>query len=141
MLHPSISSRYTEQRKIYTRLLRLCFTLAGLYWIAIYMLPLEKHAPLRAGQSVIYFILMTLWGLDYQREQKRLTVIINAANAKAIPPCEVEYADVVAHNALFTMITFRRGFWGVFVPLLFGLGLATSIVLLILQYTRLIVSF
>ncbi len=105
------------------------------------MLPLEKHATLRAGQSVIYFILMTLWGLDYLREQRRLAVIIKAANVKEISPIAVEYSDVVAYDALFTMVAFRSGFWGVFVPLLFGVGLATSIVLIVLQYARLVVSF
>ena len=141
MLHPSIAERYVQHRTIYTRLLRLCFSFAGLYWIAIYMLPLEKHATLRAGQSVIYFILMTLWGLDYLREQRRLAVIIKAANVKEISPIAVEYSDVVAYDALFTMVAFRSGFWGVFVPLLFGVGLATSIVLIVLQYARLVVSF
>lgn len=141
MLHTSISSLYVGQRKIYTQVLRLCFTLAGLYWIAIYLLPLEKHAPLRTGQSVIYFFLMTLWGLDYLREQRRLTVIIKAANAKEVPPYAVEFADVAAHDSLFTMLRFRRGLWGIFIPLIFGLGLSTAIVLVVLQYVRLVVSF
>ncbi len=95
---------------------------------------------LRAGQSMIYFILMTLWGLDYMREQRRLTVIIQAANAKGVPPDQITFNDVSQHESLFSMFVPRRGFWGVVVPMIFTLGLPAALILVVLQYVRVFVA-
>ncbi|MBK6290612.1 MAG: hypothetical protein IPF59_02490 [Ignavibacteria bacterium] len=141
MLHPTISERYVQHRRVYARLLRLAFTLAGLYWFVIYTLPLEQHMSLRAGQSMIYFILMTLWGLDYMREQRRLTVIIEAANGKGLPPDQVTFSDVARHESLFSMFVPRRGFWGTVVPMIFTLGLPAALILVVLQYVRVFAAF
>lgn len=138
MLHSSITAQYVRHRVIYTRLLRICFMFAGLFWIVIYLQPLEQHMLLRSGQSVIYFILMTLWGLDYMREQRRLTVIIKAANEKGLPPSNIELNDIRQHDGLFTMVVPRAGFWGTVVPVIFSAGLLASIILITMQYLRIV---
>lgn len=89
---------------------------------------------LRSGQSVIYFILMTVWGLDYMREQRRLTVIIAAANQRGIPPSELEFAAVADRASLFSMLTPTRGIAGVLFPIIFTAGLLSAYVLVIMQY-------
>lgn len=134
MLHHTIADRYVRQRALYGRLLRMCFALAGLFWIVIYLQPLESHMALRSGQSVIYFILMTVWGLDYMREQRRLTVIIAAANQRGIPPSELEFAAVADRASLFSMLTPTRGIAGVLFPIIFTAGLLSAYVLVIMQY-------
>jgi hypothetical protein len=134
MLHHTLADRYVRQRTMYGRLLRMCFALAGMFWIVIYLQPIEAHAALRSGQSVIYFILMTVWGLDYMREQRRLTLIITAANQRGIPPCELEFAAVADRASLFSMLTPSRGIAGIVFPVIFTAGLATAYVLVILQY-------
>lgn len=134
MLHHTIADRYVRQRTTYGRLLRLCFALAGMFWIVIYLQPIDTHTELRSGQSVIYFILMTVWGLDYMREQRRLSVIIAAANQRGIPPQEVEFAAVADRASLFSMLTPSRGLAGIIFPIVFTAGLASAYVLVIMQY-------
>ncbi len=112
----------------------MCFASAGMFWIVIYLQPLESHEALRSGQSVIYFILMTVWGLDYMREQRRLTVIINAANERGIPPNELEFAAVADRASLFSMLTPSRGIAGVVFPIIFTAGLISAYVLVVMQY-------
>lgn len=119
---------------MYGRLLRMCFAFAGMFWIVIYLQPLASHEALRSGQSVIYFILMTVWGLDYMREQRRLTAIINAANERGIPPSELEFAAVADRASLFSMLTPSRGIAGVVFPIIFTAGLISAYVLVIMQY-------
>ncbi len=134
MLHHTISDRYVRQRTMYGRLLRMCFAFAGMFWIVIYLQPIESHEALRAGQSVIYFILMTVWGLDYMREQRRLTLIITAANQRGIPPSELEFAAVADRASLFSMLTPSRGVAGIVFPIIFSAGLVSAYVLVIMQY-------
>lgn len=136
MLHPSIASRYVVHRGYYLRLLRLCFALAGTYWIIIYLLPEEHHIALRSGQTVIYFILMTLWGLDYMREQRRLALVITTANARHVPPNEIVFDEVAQRASLFTMLRPVGGFAGTLLPILFLVGLLVAYALVILQYVR-----
>jgi hypothetical protein len=119
---------------MYGRLLRMCFAFAGMFWIVIYLQPLASHETLRSGQSVIYFILMTVWGLDYMREQRRLTVIINAANERGIPPNELEFAAVADRASLFSMLTPSRGIAGIVFPIIFTAGLISAYVLVVMQY-------
>jgi len=115
--------------------------LAGLLWIAIYLLPLDKHAALRSGQSVIYFVLLTLWGLDYMREERRLTAVIKVANDKGLPPNSVEFNDVQQHKNLFSVTSLRPGFRGMILPLIFILGLIAGSVLIVMQYVRVAAAF
>lgn len=112
----------------------MCFALAGMFWIVIYLQPIETHMALRSGQSIIYFVLMTVWGLDYMREQRRLSVIIAAANQRGIPPCEVEFAAVADSASLFSMLTPSRGIAGVIFPIIFTAGLLAAYALVIMQY-------
>lgn len=121
MLHPTVASRYVPQRTHFLRLLRTAFGLAGLFWFVIYALPITDHADLRARQSVIYFILLSVWGLDYMREQRRLAVIITAANALGRTPDAVTIDDIQDRVQLFTMTSlWHKGrpqlltviFWG-----------------------------
>ena len=134
MLHHTIADRYVRQRTMYGRLLRMCFAFAGMFWIVIYLQPLHSHEALRSGPSVIYFILMTVWGLDYMREQRRLTLIINAANERGIPPNELEFAAVADRASLFSMLTPSRGIAGIVFPIIFTAGLISAYVLVVMQY-------
>ena len=134
MLHASVADRYVGHRTIFLRLLRMAFAAAGTYWILLYLLPLETHAALRSGQSIIYFILLSLWGFDYMREQKRLAVIIEAANSRNIPPRDVTLNDVEKSASLFSMFIPRSGFGGTVLPVLFITGLISAWILIIRQY-------
>ncbi|MBU3741095.1 MAG: hypothetical protein FGM24_02300 [Candidatus Kapabacteria bacterium] len=136
MLHPSLAERYVSERRTYGRLLRLAFAMAGIYWIVIYCLPLDTHVQLRSGQTFIYFVLLTLWGLDYMREQRRLTIVIQQANANGIPPESVSLSDVEQRASLFTMMTPRGGGWGMIMPVFFVVGMVVGWVLIIGQYMR-----
>lgn len=77
---------------------------------------------------------MTVWGLDYMREQRRLSVIIAAANQRGIPPQEVEFAAVADRASLFSMLTPSSGVAGIIFPIVFTAGLASAYVLVIMQY-------
>jgi len=134
VLHASISDRYVGHRTIFLRLLRLAFAAAGMYWILLYLLPLATHAQLRSGQSIIYFILLSLWGFDYMREQRRLTVVVQAANARNLPPRDVTLDDVASYASLFSMFVPRPGFTGTVLPILFSTGLVIAWILIVRQY-------
>ncbi len=141
MLHHTIADRYVRERTTYGRLLRLAFSMAGIFWIVIYALPLETHVALRSGQTFIYFVLLTLWGLDYMREQRRLTLIIQTANTKGVTPGEVTIDDVSARAGMFTMVTPRGSRAGLIMPLFFVIGMIVAWVLIGGQYLRAINLF
>lgn len=141
MLHHTIADRYVRERTTYGRLLRLAFSMAGIFWIVIYALPFETHMALRSGQTFIYFVLLTLWGLDYMREQRRLTLIIQTANTKGVTPDAVTIDDVSARAGMFTMMTPRGSGAGLIMPLFFVIGMVVAWVLIGGQYLRAINHF
>lgn len=141
MLHESIESRYVAQRRTYGRVLRILFGLTGVFWIFIYVIPSvspEALVRLRAGQTMVYFVLLTVWGLDYLREERRLGVVTRAANSLAIAPRLVTFQDLNTKPSLFTMVFPPAGTsWSVW-NVIFGLGLVAGATLMVLQYVRLV---
>jgi hypothetical protein len=109
MLHSSIHNQYVPQRALFGRLLRLAFAFAGMFWFLLYALPIETHETLRSGQSVIYFILLSLWGIDYLREAKRLRIIIEIANERQCPPNDVTSQDIAAKHRSFAVTPWTNG--------------------------------
>ncbi len=136
MLHSSLSSLYVAQRRTYTRLLRFCFAFAGIFWFLLYALPPDSHTTLRSTQSVIYFVLMTLWGLDYMREQRRLSVIIELANSKNIPPNAVTADHLGSRVSMFTMLRPTGNLRTSVLPVVFTIGILAAGCLILWQYVR-----
>ena len=85
MLHSSFAP-YLAQQRVFSRVIKLMFATAGCYWIVIYGFQVlgwidhETLKILRGGQTMIYFVLLTLWGMEYMRETKRLKKLISAAD-------------------------------------------------------------
>jgi hypothetical protein len=141
MLHPTIADRYVKERTMYGRLLRMAFSFAGIFWFLLYALPHAEHEAIRSDQTVIYFVLLTLWGLDYMREQRRLTFVITEANAKQVSPEKITLDDVAARASWFTMVTPRGGGAGLIMPIFFGVGIVVAYILIVLQYIQAIAIF
>lgn len=140
MLHHSIASRYVAQRRVYGKILRALFAITGLYWIFIYVLPSLSELEvlnLRGGQTMVYFVLLTVWGLDYLREERRLGAVINAANRLSTIPNLVTMADLGTKQTLFTMVVPPRGTPWTLWNVIFATGITAGAVLMIWQYVRL----
>lgn len=143
MLHESIASRYVKQRRIYGRVLRILFACAGVFWIIIYAVPgltTETKLALRGGQTLIYFVLLTIWGLDYMREERRLGCVVQTANRMSTLPNMVTLTDVQGKATLFTMIVPPKGTsWSIW-NVIFVIGLLVGATLTVWQYVRLVVA-
>ncbi len=144
MLHETIASRYETQRRLYGRILRILFAFTGMFWIFIYVAPgltTDSIRTLRGGQTLVYFVLLTVWGLDYMREERRLGAVVRAANLMGRAPQQVTMSDVKAKPSLFTMVFPPTGTsWSVW-NVIFGLGLVAGATLMVLQYIRLVTAF
>lgn len=136
MLHITIHSAYVEHRKLFSRLLRGAFALAGVFWFLLYAMPADLHTEYRSTQSLIYFILLSVWGIDALRESKRLSIVCRAANQKKCSPNQVEIADVAEYRSLFNVSTvLLNGKPQVLVVVLWG-ALAVAIGFIAFQYVR-----
>ncbi|CAN5461991.1 hypothetical protein BH10BAC6_BH10BAC6_17530 [soil metagenome] len=145
MLHLSITELYASQRAIFKRIVTISFAFAGIYWFLIYGILLGSSAAdahsqaqaLRTGQTLIYFILLFVWGLDYFREQKRLHVILDLASAKSLPPDRITRTDVEDRLHLFSVFTPIKGSrFAWVVPCVNIVGLSVSTVLICLQWLK-----
>lgn len=119
------------QLKRFRSFVKLLFTAAGMYWIFIYgfaaagMLSHDEMTSLRSGQTMIYFILLTIWGIDYMREAKMLRNVIATS------------ADVAtATYPVFSGISGRPSSW--IMPIINLAGIATSTFLIGRQYGAMI---
>lgn len=122
---------FSIQQKRFRSFVKLLFTAAGMYWIFIYgfaaasMLTHDAMASLRSGQTIIYFILLTVWGIDYMREAKMLRNVINTSG------------DIAAASyPVFTGLTGQPSSW--IMPLFNIIGIATSTFLIGRQYGAMI---
>jgi hypothetical protein len=140
MLHPSLHALYVPQRTLFGRLLRLAFALAGIFWFLLYAMPAEQHAAFRSGQSVIYFILLSLWGIDYLREAKRLAFLIRTANEKGCAPNEVVASDIGSHRRMFAVVPWFDGSVHI-LSLGMWLALTVALILVSIQYMNGITVF
>lgn len=146
MLHQTLRDFYVVERKRFKRMLALCFTMAGLYWFVIYAIVGFDLTPdaavdaltLRAGQTVIYLILMTLWGVDYLREERRLKIVIETANGRDVRPDAVMTADIDGKRlGAFSILRPKGTGKAPFVmPLVNLAGLAGAAYLIVMQYVN-----
>ncbi|MBS1561360.1 MAG: hypothetical protein JSS89_07120 [Bacteroidetes bacterium] len=145
MLHTTITELYASQRAIFKRIVTMSFAFAGMYWFLIYGIALGSAASdahsvaqtLRAGQTLIYFILLFVWGLDYFREQQRMHVIIDLASARSVPPDHITRTDVEDRLHLFSVFTpSTRTRFAWVVPMVNIVGLSVSTVLICLQWLK-----
>ncbi len=146
MLHESITAEYEPQKKLFRRLINLAFTFAGVYWIFIYAVRFasvvsdEDVAVFRAGQTLPYFILLTLWGLEYLRESKRLQAVITVANEKGIAPGMVTANQLGNDLAKFSILRVSSNRSWLMVTLNY-LGFLAGYYLLLQQYLALLGLF
>lgn len=110
MLEPTLSARYEPQQKLFGRFIRLCFSLAGTYWIVIYVMQwtgsidAEQLRELRSGQTMIYFVLLTLWGMEYMREVRRLKGLIRRSHELGVAVSEVTLEHIRPMAASFAVL-------------------------------------
>ena len=144
MFHESIAASYQRQHALFKRLVSLAFSLAGVYWLVMYgmewggLLSTDDMQVLRSGQSIIYFVLLTLWGAEYLRETRRMKAVWNIAGERVVPPQHVTAADVAGKGASFAVIRpVAFGSGGLVMILVNNGGLLIAYVLIVLQYVRL----
>ncbi|MFN4909524.1 MAG: hypothetical protein ACK47W_08670 [Bacteroidota bacterium] len=141
-LDASIAQVYEPQHALFGRLVRMCFTFAGCYWIVIYLLQwlsLIDHDQLRdfrSGQTMIYFILLSLWGIEYLRETRRLKLLIRRSEELDVCVSRVTLSDLHPKIGGFAILrpigaSSVRG-W-VF-PFLNITGLAVAVYLIVQRY-------
>lgn len=118
----------------------MLFAITGMFWIFIYVIPgLDANTilNLRAGQTYVYFVLLTIWGLDYAREERRLRAVLDSADALGTAPQHVTINDIAAKPSLFTMIIPPKNTpWSIWNGI-FAIGLVAGATLIALQYVRL----
>jgi hypothetical protein len=145
MFSNSIEAPYNTQKRLFKRLISMAFTLAGIYWLFIYgaewasLIDAEERTSLRSGQTIIYFILLTLWGVEYLRESKRLSHVIEVANGLGVTPQDVSMEQLTRKGA-FSVLRPIKGS-SPLMPAVNWLGLVISAVLIVMQYSRLIAAF
>lgn len=64
----------------------------------------ETLKNLRGGQTMIYFVLLTLWGMEYMRETKRLKRLIVVADELGCRVQDIMASQVPSPGALFTIL-------------------------------------
>lgn len=144
MLNTSIETWYSPQKRLFRRVVSLCFTFAGIYWLIIYglvaadMLSVDELKALRGGQTMIYFILLTIWGVEYLREARRLKNVITLSNELGCPPQDIQAGQIGNTIGSFAIIS---GFSGApktwIIPGANLLGLTVSASLILIQYLNL----
>lgn len=109
MLHASFAP-YIKQQQMFSRRIKWLFGCAGSYWILIYGFQVlqwidhETLKNLRSGQTMIYFVLLTLWGMEYMRETRRLKKLIAIADAAGIRVQDVELSQVPSPGSVLTVL-------------------------------------
>ncbi len=141
-LDPTISSVYTAQQQRFARLIRMSFTIAGCYWIVIYVMNWlsvidhDQLRDLRSGQTLIYFVLLSLWGVEYLREVRRLKVLIATSEELARPVSAVTLIDIASSaNAFSILAPTVPSAWPAWIfPILNIGGLIAAATLIIARY-------
>ncbi|MFM8771359.1 MAG: hypothetical protein ACKOE4_04970 [Candidatus Kapaibacterium sp.] len=110
MFDPSLAAVYEPQHRLFGRLIRLCFTFAGCYWILIYsmqwlsMVDHDQLRELRSGQTLIYFILLSIWGIEYLREARRLKYLIRRSEELGVAVSCVSLSDISSGSGSFAVL-------------------------------------
>jgi hypothetical protein len=123
----------------------MAFTLAGFYWLFMYgfemagWISLDQTQTLRSGQTIIYFILLGAWGLEYLREARRLGILMETANSMGLPPEKISAVDLSGTKASFDVLMRARIARSSFLMPVLNIGaLAISYYLVVKQYVNLI---
>jgi len=109
-LHETLTTVYDPQHRLFGRLIRLCFSFAGCFWILIYGMQLlalidhEQLRDLRSGQTMIYFILLSLWGIEYLRETRRLKLLIRRSEELGVAVSAVSTMDIAPRTGSFAIL-------------------------------------
>lgn len=88
----------------------MCFTFAGCYWIVIYLLQWlsmidhEQLRDFRSGQTLIYFILLSLWGVEYLRETRRLKLLIRRSEELDVRVSRLTLSDLHPKTGGFAIL-------------------------------------
>ncbi|MBU3678114.1 MAG: hypothetical protein FGM32_00715 [Candidatus Kapabacteria bacterium] len=142
MFDPSLAAVYEPQHRLFGRLIRLCFSFAGCYWILIYgmqwrsMVDHDQLRELRSGQTLIYFILLSLWGIEYLREARRLKLLIRRSEELGVPVSNVSVSNISHGTGSFAVLhpiaPSTASHWTF--PVLNAVGLAVALYLIAQRY-------
>lgn len=109
-LHETLIKVYDPQHRLFGRLIRLCFSFAGCFWVLIYgmqwlaLIDHEQLRDLRSGQTMIYFILLSLWGIEYLRETRRLKHLIRRSEELGVAVSAVSTMDISPRTGSFVIL-------------------------------------
>lgn len=141
-LHATLAQVYDRQHQLFGRLIRLCFSFAGCFWIVIYgmqwlsLISVDQLRNLRSGQTMIYFILLSLWGIEYLRETRRLKLLIRRSDDLNVAVSSVSLADILPRTGAFAVLypiaPLSTSHW--FFPALNVTGLIVSLYLICQRY-------
>jgi len=140
----SIRGLYESKRNRLKRITSLLFACAGCLWFFLYLpesvLPFQGHEAFKLKQYQIYVVLLTLWGLDFRREFKRIEFIARTSHTLNKDITQVDSIDINDSMHLFEVYTFLPGAKGYHVAViinwifcLLGIGLLLSQINLLLK--------
>lgn len=140
----SIRVLYEAKRNRLKRITSLLFACAGCLWFFLYLpesiLPFQGHEAFKLKQYQIYVVLMTLWGLDFRREYKRIEFIARKSHELKKDIVSIDHTDIKDSLHLFEVYSFLPGAKGYHIAVIInwifcilGIGLLISQINLLLQ--------
>jgi len=140
----SIRELYESKRNRLKRITSLLFACAGCLWFFLYLpesvLPFQGHEAFKLKQYQIYVVLLTLWGLDFRREFKRIEFIARTSHELKKDIALVDSADIKDSIHLFEVYSFLPGAKGYHIAVIInwifcmlGCGLLLSQIMLLLK--------
>ena len=140
----SIRSLYEPQRNRLKRITSLLFGCAGFLWFILYLpesiMPFQGHQVFKLKQYQVYVVLLTLWGLDFRREFKRLDCIVRKSKELNKDISQISKEDIYDSLHLFEVFTLIPSSKGYHIALLInwicilaGMGLLMFQIHLLLQ--------
>jgi hypothetical protein len=140
----SIRVLYESKRNRLKRITSLLFASAGCLWFFLYLpesiMPFQGHEAFKLKQYQIYVVLMTLWGLDFRREFKRIDFIARKSHELKKDIMQIDSNDIKDSLHLFEVYTFLPGAKGYHIAVIInwifcmlGIGLLISQINLLLK--------
>ncbi len=109
----SIRDLYEAKRNRLKRITSMLFACAGCLWFFLYLpesvLPFQGHEEFKLKQYQIYVVLMTLWGLDFRREFKRIDFIARKSHELKKDIASIDSNDIKDSLHLFEVYSFLPG--------------------------------
>ena len=113
LISESIRVLYESKRNRLKRITSLLFACAGCLWFFLYLpesvLPFQGHEEFKLKQYQIYVVLMTLWGLDFRREFKRIDFIARKSHELKKDIASIDSNDIKDSLHLFEVYSFLPG--------------------------------